>query len=82
MQGIADSKAQIRGAISRFWFRYRSAQRRADNWAVRFHRCALRALIIDYRRIGPHSGESHDATVAELAAALQAWCADPVEVGK
>ena len=80
MQGNVESKAQIRSAIGRFWFRYRSAQRRADSWAVRFHRCAIRALIIDYRRIGPHSGDAHDATFAELAAALQAWSADPVEV--
>lgn len=80
MQGIADSKAQIRGAIGRFWFRYRSAQRRADDWAVRFHRCAIRALIIDYRRIGTQPSGAHDATCAELAAALQAWCADPLEV--
>ena len=82
MQNVTDSKAQILGAISRFRFRYRSAQRRADDWAVRFHRCAIRALIFDYRQIGAQPGNAHDATVAELAAALQAWCADPVEVQK
>ena len=51
MQSIEQSKAQIRGAIERFWFRYRLAQRDANPDALRFHRSALRYLILDYRRV-------------------------------